>query len=369
VSHLADRHKDVHPRIPSWRGRARRRLTIGRYGSLTVDQARQAALTALARVRLGSDPADDKASERASLTVGNLIDIFVTEHVDAKLKAGSAEGYKILLQKLRTVHGGMRATQLTRTHIATMHTPMASKPHTANRFAAVVSKLFSWAIRRELLPKDHVNPATRIDRYKEKKRERFLTINEFGALGDALRAAEAEGVDAFDVAAIRLLMLTGARLREILHAKWEYVDSQRGILFLPDSKTGPKPIYLSSAALAILDGLPRLNSNAHIFPGRKDGAPRYDLHVPWARITSAAGLGALRLHDLRHSFASIGAGSSFGLPIIGKLLGHSEPAATARYAHLSNDPLREASESIGVSISGAMNHKPDDGGARQRRAR
>ena len=161
-------------------------------------------------------------------------------------------------------------------------------------------------------------------------------------------------LDPHAVAAVRLLVLTGARLREILDAKWEHVDFERGVINLQDSKTGAKPIYLSAAALAILAALPRIEHNPYVIPGGKAGAPRSDLKKPWAAVTKAAGLDGLRIHDLRHSFASVGAGASMGLPIIGKLLGHSQPATTARYAHLDADPMRRAVETIGATIGAAL---------------
>src|SRR6202035_5380946 len=153
---------------------------------------------------------------------------------------------------------------------------------------------------------------------------------------------------------IRLLILTGARLREILHARWEHVDIERGVIFLPDSKTGRKPVYLSAAAQSVLASLPRVSGNPHIIAGEREGAPRADLKKPWAAVTKAAGLDGVRLHDLRHSFASFGAGASLRLPIIGKLLGHSQAATTHRYAHLDADPMRRAVETIGATISAAM---------------
>ena len=161
-------------------------------------------------------------------------------------------------------------------------------------------------------------------------------------------------LDPFAVAAIRLLALTGARLREILDAQWPQVDLGRGVLSLPDSKTGKKLIYLSAAASAILAALPRVAFNPHVIPGAKEGAARVDIHRPWAAVTRAAGLEGLRIHDLRHSFASVGAGRSLGLPIIGKLLGHSQAATTHRYAHLHVDPLRQAADAIGAEIDAAM---------------
>jgi integrase len=155
-------------------------------------------------------------------------------------------------------------------------------------------------------------------------------------------------------AAIRLLILTGARLHEILDAKWSYVDVERGALFLPDSKTGKKTVYLNAGALEVLHNLPRLDDNPYIIPGQKDGQPKVDLHGPWKRVCETASLEGVRLHDLRHTYASIGAGASMGLPIIGKLLGHSKTETTSRYAHLDSDPMHRAVETIGATISAAM---------------
>ena len=169
-------------------------------------------------------------------------------------------------------------------------------------------------------------------------------------------------LDPYAVAAIRLLILTGARLREILDAQWRQLDIERGVIFLADSKTGAKPIYLSAAARAVLAALPRIADNPYIIPGEVDGAPRADLKKPWAAVTKAARLEGVRLHDLRHSFASVGAGASLGLPIIGKLLGHSQASTTQRYAHLDADPMRRAVETIGATISAALegNREPDN---------
>ncbi len=162
-------------------------------------------------------------------------------------------------------------------------------------------------------------------------------------------------LDPFAVAAIRLLILTGARLREIMHTKWDQVDREKGVIFLADSKTGGKPVYLSAAAQEVLAGIPRVAGNPHVIAGAKHGAPRADLKKPWAAICRAAELEGLRLHDRRHSFASFGAGASLGLPIIGKLLGHTQAATTSRYAHLDVVPLRRGADTIGATISAAMN--------------
>jgi len=225
-------------------------------------------------------------------------------------------------------------------------------------------------------------PGAQVGRYREQGRERYLTSDELARLGDALAQAEAIGlpytvdetkpkakhapklenrrrkIDPFAIAAILLLILTGARLNEILTAKWSYIDFERGLMNLPTSKTGKKSIFLSAAALEVLSRLPRIEGNPHIICGEKEGGCRADLKKPWAAITHAADLEGLRIHDLRHSFASVGAGGGLGLPIIGKLLGHSQPATTARYAHLDADPIRRAVEAIGNTISAALNRNP-----------
>jgi integrase len=327
----------------------KRRMTLGRYGAMTPDQARRAALNALAHVRLGSRPASRKKPP-ASLLDGRRVDRRLSRR-SQRLKPRTKAGYKELLGKVRAAHGSVKAEALSRSQVAILHRSMSATPYAANRMLAVVSSLYRWAGNHELLPDSHGNPAARLTRFKERSRERFLTPEELARLGDALAVAP---IDPFAIAAIRLLILTGARLREVLHARWEHVDFERGIIFLPDSKTGKKPIFLNAAALVVLADLPRLDGSPHVFPGKKDGTPRDGLDRPWSAIRKAAGLDGLRIHDLRHSFASIGAGGGLGLPIIGKLLGHSQAATTQRYAHLADDPMRVAVETIGATISAAM---------------
>jgi integrase len=355
------------------RNAVKRRLTIGAYGPMTAEQARKTALDALAQIRLGADPQVEKTAHRASLTVSELIAEFVTGHVEHACKSSTAVGYKIALARLSAAHGSIKAAALTRAQIARMHAAVTINggPYAANRFAAITSKLYSWGIDRGLLPETQINPASRVKKNKEEAGGRFLSTEELGRLGAVLSEAETVGlpyehgrkpesrrvINPFAVAAIRLLILTGARLREILHAKWEFIDFEKGLLNLPDSKTGKKSIQLNAPALEILACLPRIAGNPHIIAGAKDGSPRADLKNPWEAIKQTAGLDGVRLHDLRHSFASIGAGASMGLPIIGKLLGHSQAATTHRYAHLDADPLRAAANAIGSKIDAAMRRK------------
>jgi integrase len=326
------------------------------------------------------DPQAEKARRRAALSVGDLIDAFLEQHA-AKLKPKSERAYRDDLAKLRDAHGPIEAETLSRQHVAALHARLSKTPYSANRTLAAISAMYGWGENAGLLPEGNRNPARRITRYREQARERFLTGAELGRLGDALRQGETTGlpyvvdetlpnskharkpenrlvvIDPFAAAAIRLLILTGARLREVLHAQWPQLDIQRSVLFLSDSKSGKKPIYLNAAALSVLASLPRLEGNPHLFPGAIEGRPRVSLDAPWQALTRAAGLSGLRIHDLRHSFASVGAGASLGLPVIGKLLGHAHAATTSRYAHLASDgdPVRRAVETIGATIDGAMN--------------
>jgi integrase len=309
-------------------------------------------------------------------------------HVEAKRKARTLESYEILLRRhILPAIGQYSVTDIRRAHVSKMHAELAAHPGAANRALSVVSAVWNWAaIEHEDLALP-ANPAKSVKRNPEEGRERFLSAAELGRLGDAMAESETIGLpftvdetkptakhapkpenrrrklDPFAIAAIRLLLLTGCRLREILGAKWSYVDFERGLLNLPTSKTGKKAVFLSAAALDVLAAVPRLDGSSFIIPGEKD-RPKADLKKPWAAVTKAAGLERLRLHDLRHSFASIGAGGGLGLPIIGKLLGHATPAMTAKYAHLDNDPMRRAVNQIGNTISAAMNRTPgaEDGG-------
>ena len=185
--------------------------------------------------------------------------------------------------------------------------------------------------------------------------ERFLATEELARLGAVLSEAERTATELPSViAAIRLLIFTGARLGEILSLQWRDVDFERACLRLPESKTGAKVIHLNAPAMEVLNGLAREEGNPWVIAGRLPGKPLVNLRRPWHRIREAAGLEDVRLHDLRHSFASVGVTSGLSLPMIGALLGHAQPATTARYAHLAADPLKQAADLIGDRIAAAM---------------
>ena len=358
------------------------RVKIGAHGPVTPDQARDQAKRLLGRIVDGADPNAEKRERRAARTVSDLADEWLANHIEHLRKPRTAAEYRRLVDlHIRPALGSAVMRDLKRADLAALRAALRDTPIMSNRVLAVFSSCWAYAGKIGEVEPD-ANPARGIERYRERARERFLSIDELTRIGDALRIGETEGLpyavdetkpkarhapkpenrrvmlDPFAAAALRLLMLTGARVGEILSAKWDQVDVERGILFLPDSKTGKKPIYLGAAALAILAEIPRIEGNPHVIAGARDGAPRADLARPWDAVRRAAGLEGVRLHDLRHSFASFGASASLGLPIIGKLLGHSQAATTARYAHLADDPLRRAVETIGATVAAALDGKP-----------
>lgn len=200
---------------------------------------------------------------------------------------------------------------------------------------------------------DHSNPCRHVERYKERKCERYLSAEELARLGEVLAQVEHEQTEPLSaLLAIRLLLLTGARKGEILQLTWDEVDFERGYLRLKDSKTGEKTIPLGPAALDLLAEAPtRTEGNPYVCTGARKGQHLVGLQRPWERIREAAGLEDVRIHDPRHTHASVAAGVGYGLPIIGKLLGHSQPVTTARYAHLADDPVREAAGRISDTIA------------------
>jgi integrase len=333
------------------RGAATKRVTIGRHGALTPEQARKEAARLLGAVAQGSDPAAVRAAQKVAPTVAALADRFLAEHVATKSKPRTAIEYRRLLENtVLPAIGRKRVRDVSRADISRLHHERSDKPYDANRALAVLSKMFTLAEKWGERP-DGSNPCRYVERYAERKRERMLSAEEFGRLADALKASARSP---YIVAAVKLLIFTGARLTEILDLKWEWIDFDRGEARLPDSKTGAKTLHLPAPALAVLADLPRVEGNPHVIVGNVAGARLVNLEKPWRAIRKAAGLHDVRLHDLRHAFASVAASSGMGLPIIGKMLGHTQAATTHRYAHLASDPVKAAAATVAGKIADAM---------------
>jgi integrase len=357
---------------------AQRYLTIGKHGSpWTPALARKEAIRLLnAIVVERTDPARSKAAERAAYTLRQLAEDFLALHVEPKRKASTAAHYRDLLLRIIVPKlGGRKAADVTRSEIAALHLSMKQRPYQANRVLAVVSAMYTFGQRREIVFQ-LCNPARAIERFPERSRERHLSDEELARLGEALRVGESEGfrwnlkqgaaekhrpaiqkrvtkLDPLAVAAIRLLLFTGARRGEILNLRWHEVDFDQGVMRLGDSKTGRKIVSLNEPALAILRSLPR--SGEFVIASPLTGRARVDLNAPWKAIRTFAKLHDVHIHDLRHTHASKGVERGLSLPVIGKLLGHKHAITTQRYAHLGPNPLKDASNLVAISIQSAMN--------------
>lgn len=342
-------------RLGGRRGRTRR-VTLGAHGNITTEQARIDAKRQLGMVFTGEDPSKDKDLARTAPTFGKVLEQFLVEHVDTKLKPRTAEEYRRLARL--HLNQNLRSKlfhEVNRKDVSELHFRMHQSPQAANRALALISKLCNWGEGRGLR-NENSNPCRHVEKYPENKRERFLTTDEMSRLEAALLNAEAENLATpYAIAAIRLLLLTGARLNEILTTKWQYVDFENGQIRLPESKTGFKSIYLSPPAVKLLRSIERQEGNPYVICGLRQGQHIVNLQKPWRRIRKLAELDDVRIHDLRHSFASLAVANGVSLPIVGALLGHTQPSTTQRYAHLAAKPLQEANEQIGGLVTKAMN--------------
>jgi integrase len=365
------------------RGAPLRKLTIGRHGSpWTAETARTEAKRLLGMVAQGDDPAEARQEERNALTVAALCDLYLAEGASHKKPSTLKADRGRIDHHIKPLLGSKRVDAIMRADIERLLIDVkagktaAAEPTRAERkpgslaqggagvaaqCVTLMGTMLAFAVNRGLRPD---NPAHGIKKPAVRKLQRFLSDQEFARLAAALAAEEAASGNPFPAAIIRLLILTGCRRSEIVNLRWEHVSIDHGCLLLPDSKTGRKTVYLNAPALAVLAGLPRPVGNPYVLAGDRDGQPYAGIDKVWYRVRAAAELPDVRLHDLRHSFASIGARAGLGLPVIGALLGHKHASTTQGYAHLSADPVRAANEAIGARIVRAMAplDAPGDGG-------
>jgi integrase len=336
-----------------------RRLTLGGDGVLTPDQARDRAKDLLAQVSHGADPVTEREKERRAATVAELAELYMERHLIPKGKPRSVVEFRGLLDRhILPALGRLKVSEVTRDDVEALHRKLHSKAVTANRAVAVVSAMMILAERWGMRSPGS-SPARYVRKYREQRRERFLSAEEMGRLGDALAEAERDASQRpGTILAVRLLALSGMRRTEVLTLKWEYVDLERACIRLPDSKTGRKSVPLGARALDLLASAPRTEGNPYLCPGDRPGAPIVGIDKAWARLCRRAGLVGVRIHDLRHSWASAGAAAHLGLPVIGKVLGHLSTSTTQRYAHLGDDPLRAAADLVSGGIDAAMTRRP-----------
>ncbi len=364
-------------------------FTIGQHGSpWTPEKARKEALRILGSIVEGQDLSAIRNENKAAITMAGLCDLYLREAEVGNIltKFGIPKKPSTLgtdrgriMRHIKPLLGNKLVKDITPRDVKRfMHdvaigktaTDIKTGPRgraiveggrgTATRTVGLLGGIFSYAVDNSMRP-DGTNPVHGLKRFPDKKEERWLSPIDFGKLGDAMKEAANDGEGIYGLAVIRLLMLSGCRKSEILTLRWEEVDFESGCLRLSDSKTGEKVVMLGAPALDILNNLPRLKNNSYVFPGKNIGQHLVGVPKVWERIRERAGLNWATLHILRHSFASYGAGSGLGLPIIGKLLGHKDAATTARYAKVDHDPARMAANRISEGIALALN--PDGSSA------
>jgi integrase len=348
-----------------------RRHNLGRHGLLAPEAARGLALQKLASVATGADPSAERKAARAALTVGELCDLYVTERLATRKPLSVASARSDIENHIKPLLGRERAAAITAEDVDRLLLDVAAGKTAkrrktrkqglsrvrggkgaANSAVTTLAAALNFGIRRGVRLD---NPALGVRKFPEKKLERFLSPAELARLGEALAAAEALGVESpFALAAIRLLILTGARKNEILTLRRSYVDAHNRCLRLPDSKTGAKVVHIGEAALALIEAVPVVEGNPYLLPGWNGAEHLVNLQSTWARIRDAAGLSDVRLHDLRHAFASLGARGGDSLLVIGALLGHRSAKTTHRYTHLADDPLKDAADRISAEVARLM---------------
>ncbi|WIM10765.1 MAG: Integrase [Enhydrobacter sp.] len=359
-----------------------RKLALGRVGVLTPEEARQRARKALLGVADGADPSAERKAQREDLTVSEAVDLYLAEGPADKpqkkasswaIDASNLRRHALPLLGSRMVKALVPADiQRFQRDVTTGKTKALSKSDkkrgrirvtggagTAWRATVVLAAMLAWLTKRGLL---EANPAEGVELNKLPKRERFLSAAELARLGEAMKRAERDGANSVALNMIRVLLLTGARRTEIASLKWRYVDFEHGALRLPDSKTDEKVVPLGAPALAVLSTIGPGEPDEWVFPAARGHGYFKGMPKVWKRVAGLAGIkvgkeaGTLgvRVHDLRHGFASVAAADGDSLYLIGKVLGHTRAETTERYAHLHLDPVRAVADRTARKIAGAL---------------
>ena len=338
-------------------GRTRRR-SIGQQGALTAEEARKEARKLLGEVARGGNPSEERKSRLQAPTVASLCDRFLNDYAAEHCKPSTAKGYEIVIRRcIRPKLGARKIIDVTRSDIVAFHHDLRGKPYMANRAVSILSKMFNlaedWGLRSE-----GTNPARRVKKFKEEEKKRYLSEEEQGRLGRVLLEALENGEESpYAVSAVFLLLLTGCRLSEILTLKWEYVG--RFHLELPDSKTGRRRIPLPHEAREILDSLERLPDNPYVIVGEVEGQHLVNLQKTWLRVRKRAGVDDVRMHDLRHTYASVAVMNGIDPFTLKEILGHKSLQTTLRYAHLADDAVQKAAGSVASRLGQALRQKAD----------
>ena len=338
-----------------------RRYTIGQYPDWGVSAARQQATELRRRINNGEDPLVDRITEREAPTMKDLYERYCKEHL-IKKRARSAKDDKSMWENyILKSYANVKVADLTASQVDALHASISlNHKIRANRVIEILSKAMNLAIRWEYRTE---NPCKGCHQNREHKRERFLVDEEMNRLVDALNNHRMK----VSCNAIKLLILTGARKSEVLSARWDMFDLDRGIWTKPAPDTKQDQIHtvpLSDIALELLRGIRKLNpSSYYVFPGTNPDKPLTDIKKTWVSVKKSANISDIVLHDIRHSFASALVSKGVGLPVIGRLLGHTQAQTTLRYAHLYRDPLRAAADIVGGIVDDQEKRRANAGRA------
>ena len=326
-----------------------RRVTLGRHGALSCDAARRRARAAIDRIK--RDGEAHPAAPEAGFTVADLAARYWEAHAEVSCNAQTRHGYRGALgNHILPALGTKPVAEVVRADAEALHYALRATPRAADRALLVLSKMFSLAEDWGLAPPGG-NPCRFVARYRKGMRERFLSEDEYRRVGLALCELERESpMRARAAAALRLIMLTGCRVSEVLTLRWDDLDRKSGEIRLRDAKTGPRMVVLTPAALRVLSEMPRVPRSPWVFAGSAPGRPLSAVSKSWLRVRARAGVEDVRMHDLRHSYASRALALGESLSTIGRLLGHADAGSTARYAHLRQDAEKVAVARVGASI-------------------
>ena len=322
-----------------------RRMSLGKFGVVTVDQSRRKAKEILGIVAVGGDPSRTNKRDKNKPTFALLAGRFLEEHVRDHCKPRTFDEYERLLNRqILPTFGKMHIADIKRAEIAAFHIGMRATPYQANRALAILSKMFQLAEIWQLRP-EGTNPCQLVKKFPEKNKERYLSKTELARLLSVLNQRFEERVETRQVtAAFKFLLFTGCRVSEVQHLKWNNVKP--GALELSDSKTGARRIPISKEAEAIIISVPQAVHTNYVFWANGPRGFITDFQKPWRRIREQAGLEDVRIHDLRHTFASLAVQQGVSLQLVGKLLGHSQLQTTMRYAHLAETDVRNAANTV-----------------------
>ena len=327
-----------------------KRVTLGRVGTGTIEDRRREAALVIDRIKRGEDPKPSKSPPPP--TVADLSELVLKNYVETRCKPSTARNYRVSIRNHILPALGTKALEdVGSEDLTALHHKLRATPAAANQAMWVLTKMLSLGESWGMVPPGR-KPGRHVRHYRGKSRERFLTPEEYRRLGTALKTFEAKGsMVPSAIAAIRLLMLTGCRSDEVLTLKWDDVDRTALVLRLRDSKTGPRMVPLTGPVLKVLDGIERAEGVPWVLRGAKPDSRLACLSSYWGRIRRETGLHDVRVHDLRHPFASRALLLGETLPVIGKLLGHHDIETTARYAHLAQPSVHQAAERIADSIA------------------